>query len=177
MTGTSWLVLRELLVHRYEELKKRLTRQFGSEEIASETLHETWLHLQREGDAGSVHSPRSFVLRTAANLAKDRQRAERRRAKRSDIEDALDVPDVAPSPARVVQAKMDLQIVKLAIAELPIRTQTVLIASRLQGLTHQQIAEQLGISRRTVLYELKRAVVHLEERLEKRSESDCADEA
>jgi RNA polymerase sigma factor (sigma-70 family) len=177
MTGTSWIVLRELLVHRYEDLKKRLTRQFGSEEIASETLHETWLHLQREGDAGPVHSPRAFVLRTAANLAKDRQRAERRRAKRSDIEDALQVPDIAPSPARVAQGKIDLQVVKKAIAELPTRAQTILIASRLQGLTHQEIAEQLGISRRTVLYELKRAVVHLEQRLEKKSNPDCTDEA
>lgn len=177
MTGTSWIALRELLVHRYDELKKRLTRQFGSEEIASETLHETWLHLQRDGDAGPVHSPRAFVLRTAANLAKDRQRAERRRAKRSEIDDALQVPDTAPDPARIAQARIDLDIVKTAIAELPARTQAILFASRLQGLSHQAIAEQLGISRRTVLYELKRAVIHLEARLEKNSDSDCADEA
>ena len=175
MTGTTWTALRDLLTLRYEHFRKRLTQQFGSEDVANETLHETWLHLHRPGDAGPVQRPQAFLMRIAANIAKDRQRAERRKAKRAEIDAALEIADPAPGPARSVEAKLDLKTVEKAMAELSGRTQAILIASRLKGLTHQMIADQLGISRRTVLYELKRAVAHLETRLENNSDLDCAD--
>lgn len=173
MTGTTWTALRDLLTHRYDDFRRRLIRQFGSEDIASETLHETWLRLDRPGDAGQVRSPPAFLLRIAANIAKDRQRGERRRTKRIELDDALDVVDPSPDPARTVEARLDLKKVEAAIAELPKRTQTILMASRLRGMTHQAIADELGISKRTVLYELKQAVVLLDARLENISDSDC----
>ncbi len=175
MTGTTWTSLRDLLTLRYDDFRKRLTRQFGSEEVASETLHETWLRLDRPGDAGPVRSAPAFLMRIAANIAKDRQRAERRRTKRSVSDEALDVADPAPDPARTVEARLDLKKVEAAIAELPKRTQAILMASRVQGMTHQAIADKLGISKRTVLYELKQAVVLLDARLENNSDLDCTD--
>jgi RNA polymerase sigma factor (sigma-70 family) len=175
MTETTWTALRDLLILRYDDFRKRLTRQFGSDEIASETLHETWLRLDRPGDAGQVRSPPAFLMRMAANIAKDRQRAERRRTGRSEPDGVLAVADPAPDPARTVQARLDLRKVEAAIAELPKRTQAILTASRLHGMTHQAIADKLGISKRTVLYELKQAVARLDARLENISESDCAD--
>jgi len=175
MTGTTWTSLRDLLTLRYDDFRKRLTRQFGSEEVASETLHETWLRLDRPGDAGPVRSPPAFLMRIAANIAKDRQRAERRRTKRSVSDEALDVADPAPDPARTVEARLDLKKVEAAIAELPKRTQAILMASRVHGMTHQAIADKLGISKRTVLYELKQAVVLLDARLENNSDLDCTD--
>lgn len=175
MTGTTWTALRDLLALRYDDFRRRLIRQFGSEEIASETLHETWLRLDRPGDAGQVHSPPAFLMRIAANIAKDRQRAERRRSKRSELDEAIDVVDPAPDPARAAQAKLDLRKVEAAIAELPPRMQAILTASRLHGMTHQAIADKLGISKRTVLYELKQAVTILDARLENISDLDCTD--
>jgi len=174
MAGMTWAVLCDLLAERYGDFRTRLTRQFGSEELASETLHETWLHLQRQGDAGPIQSGPAFLLRIAANIAKDRRRAERRQALRSEINAALEIADPAPGPAQEAQARLDLDVVERAIRELPERTRIILIASRLEGLTHQAIADQLGISRRTVLYELNRAVAHLDARLENNVSSGCA---
>ncbi len=176
MTGMPWAALRELLVNRYEDFRVRLTRQFGSEELASETLHETWLRLHRQGEAGSVHSPAAFLMRIAANIAKDRQRAERRRARRSEIDAALEIADPAPGPAQEAQARLDLKMAERAIMELPVRTRAILIASRLEGVSHQAIADRLGISRRTVLYELNRAVAHLDAQLDNNVSSDCTHE-
>lgn len=171
-----WAVLRDLLVNSYEDFRLRLTRQFGSEEVASETLHETWLHLHRQGEAGSVQSPTAFLMRIASNIAKDRARTARRHARRSEIDAALEIADPAPGPARAAQAHLDLKIVERAISELPERTRTILVASRLEGLSHQMVADRLKISRRTVLYELSRAVAHLDARLDSHSHSDCAHE-
>jgi RNA polymerase sigma-70 factor (ECF subfamily) len=78
-----------------------------------------------------------------------------------------------------LQARLELQIVERAIRGLPDRSRMILIASRLEGLTHQAIAKQLGISRRTVLYELKRAVEYLDAQLAREgySSSDCASDS
>ncbi|MBR1221656.1 sigma-70 family RNA polymerase sigma factor [Bradyrhizobium sp. U87765 SZCCT0131] len=176
MTGTTWAALRALLVDRYGDFRARLTRQFGSEELASETLHETWLHLHRHDEAGAVQRPAAFLMRIAANIARDRQRAERRRLRRSEVNAALEIADPAPGPAREAEARRDLSLAERAIAELPERTRAILVASRLEGQTHQAIASRLGISRRTVLYELRRAIAHLDARLEEGGFSGCAPE-
>jgi RNA polymerase sigma factor (sigma-70 family) len=185
MTGATWALLRDLLVERYADFKARLTRQFGSEELANETLHQTWLHLQRQSEIGSapslgesdpIRNPPAFLVRVAANIAKDRQRAERRHARHAEIDAALEIADPAAGPFELVRARSDLKIVERAIGELPERTRTILIASRLEGLSHQTIADRLGISRRTVFYELSKAVTYLEAQLENNRSSSCTHE-
>lgn len=176
MAETTWALLRDLLTDRYTEFKVRLTRRLGSEELASESLHETWLRLHRPGHVGSIERPSAYLLRIAINIATDRLRSERNRARRSEIEAVLGTGGEPPDPALELQARRELQVVERAIRELPDRPRMILIASRLEGLTHQAIAERLGISRRTVLYELKRVVEHLDAQLENEgcSSSDCA---
>ena len=175
MAETTWALLRNLLTDRYAEFKVRLTRRLGSEELASESLHETWLRLHRPGHVGSVERPSAYLLRIAINIATDRLRSERNRARRSDIEAMLGTGEESPDPTVELQARLELQIVERAIMGLPDRPRTILIAARLEGLTHQAIAKRLGISRRTVLYELKRAVEYLDAQLENEgySSTDC----
>lgn len=175
MAETTWTALRDLLVVRYADLKGRLTRQFGSEELASESLHEAWLRLDKPGAVGPVNSEPAYLFRMVANIALDLLRAEKRRARQSEIEELVAMPTTAPDPARVAAARHDLEVVERAIRSLPPRMQTILIAARLDGLTHRQIAEQLGLSRRMVLYELQRAIEHLDAALDERRQ-DCAGE-
>ncbi|MEW6642876.1 MAG: sigma-70 family RNA polymerase sigma factor [Pseudomonadota bacterium] len=162
MAGTTWAALRGLLVDRYEELKLRLTRHLGSEELASESLHDTWLRLHREDEIGPVRNPPAYLLRIAVNTAMDRLRADGRRARRAEIEAALEVADAAPGPARETEARLEIEALEKAMRALPERTRAILMASRLEGLTHQAIAERMGVSRRTVAYELERAIALLE---------------
>jgi RNA polymerase sigma factor (sigma-70 family) len=171
MAETSWAALRGLLVEQYEEAKLRLARRLGSEELASESLHETWLRLSGVGDAGFIERPFAYLLRIAFNIARDRIRAENRRARQSEIDAVLSIADPAPGPDRQAQARLELAALERAIRDLPERSRTILLASRLEGLTHQAIANRLGISKRTVQYELERSVQELEARIEK---NNCA---
>jgi RNA polymerase sigma factor (sigma-70 family) len=177
MAETTWALLRGLLADRYGDFKARLARRIGSEELAGESLHETWLRLHRPGDVGPVQSPAAYLLRVAFNIAQDRLRAESRRARRSVIQGALEIADPAPDPMRRAEARAELKALECAISGLPERSRTILIASRLEGLTHQAIADRLGISRRTVLYELRRTIDHLEMRLEDIGPNGCAHDA
>jgi RNA polymerase sigma factor (sigma-70 family) len=174
MAGTTWAVLRGLLADRYEDLKSRLTRQLGSEELASESLHEAWLRLHRTDDLNEIRNPRAYLLRIAFNIARDRLRADNRLARPSDVAAVLEVEDQAPGPAQEVEARLEFEALQRAIQDLPERTRAILLASRLDAMTHQAIAERFGISRRTVLYELERAVVLLEARMERKAPEHCA---
>lgn len=166
MGKTSWTALRNLLADRYDEFRARLTRRLGSEELASESLNETWLRLHRHDDAGPVQSPSGYVLRMAVNIATDHRRMENRRARRSDVRAALEIPDPAPDPSRDVEARLQLEALQQAIETLPERARDILIAARLQGLPQQDIADRFGITSRMVRIELRRALDHCEARLE-----------
>jgi RNA polymerase sigma-70 factor (ECF subfamily) len=111
MTETTWVTLRRRLVERYDELRVLLTRRLGSEELARETLHETWLRLDRVDDVAVMQNPDAYLGRMALNLATDRQRLETRRARRSDVNAILeDIVDDAPGQAEKFESRRNLAI-------------------------------------------------------------------
>ena len=165
MTETTWATLRHLLADRYDEFRRRLTRRLGSADLASETLHETYLHLDRVEPLGSVQSPGAFLLRIAFNIAADRGRAETRRAKRHEIRAVLDVADEVPSPERAVEARREVARLEAALEELTPRRRLIILWSRLESVPLRVIADRLGISQRLVEIELKHALEHCAERL------------
>jgi RNA polymerase sigma-70 factor (ECF subfamily) len=157
MTESALSQLQRLLITRYGELKTRLTRRLGSEDLASEALQDTWLRLQGEQIAMVVHSPEAYLFRTAVNAANDRRRAEARRLTRAEVASLLTVPDDAPEPDRVLTARQELEDFAAILAELPPRQRAILLAARLQGLQRNEIAARYGISKRMVLRELAAA--------------------
>jgi RNA polymerase sigma-70 factor (ECF subfamily) len=169
MTETTWVTLRRRLVERYDELRVLLTRRLGSEELARETLHETWLRLDRVDDVAVMQNPDAYLGRMALNLATDRQRLETRRARRSDVNAILeDIVDDAPGQAEKFESRRNLAIFEDAIRELSERRRAILIAARLDEEPHQRIAERFGISKRMVQIELKYALRHCKNRLEQK---------
>lgn len=58
---------------------------------------------------------------------------------------------------------------KRALAQLPPRRRAILIAARVDGLSHETIAERFDISRTMVQKELRRAIRHCVEYLEQRA--------
>src|ERR1700748_806557 len=95
---SSWAALRHLLVARYDEFQKRLTRRLGSADAAQETLHELYLRLERPESAGALQNPSSYLLTSALNLARDQWRAEKRREEPVDIEALYAIVDENPGP-------------------------------------------------------------------------------
>jgi RNA polymerase sigma factor (sigma-70 family) len=163
------MTLRRRLVERYDELRILLTRRLGSEDLARETLHETWLRLDRVDDVAVMRNPDAYLARVALNLATDRQRLETRRARRSDVNAVLeDIVDDVPGQAEKLDSRLDLAIFEDAVRELSERRRAILIAARLDEEPHQRIAERFGISKRMVQIELKFALRHCKNRLEQK---------
>ncbi len=132
MTDPAWIGLRQLLVDRYDDFRKRLTRRLGSAELARETLHETWLHLHRAAPIGTIASPPSYLLRIAFNIATDRGRKQSRLARRTEVMAVLDMADDAPSAEREIAARQEISELEAALEELTPRRRMILLASRVE---------------------------------------------
>jgi RNA polymerase sigma factor (sigma-70 family) len=169
MTETTWVTLRRRLVEKYDELRILLMGRLGSDDLARETLHETWLRLDKVDDAAVMRNPDAYLARVVLNLATDRQRLETRRARRSDVKAVLDeIVDDVPSQAEKFETDRDLAIFQEAVQELSERRRAILIAARLDEEPHQSIADRFGISKRMVQIELKQALRHCKNRLDRK---------
>jgi RNA polymerase sigma factor (sigma-70 family) len=143
---TNWEALRERFVIKYDSFRARL----GSDDLAQESLHETWLQLARSDGTRSVLQPDSYLFGIALNMAAGLKRAETRHASRMEIEAAIDFADETAGPAEIVEARFNLMELERAIQELPARRRAILLAARIQDTPIQTIADSLGLSRRMV---------------------------
>src|SRR5580700_3340689 len=168
MTNTNIAALRDLLLADFSGLDRRLTRRLGSADFASDVLQETFLRLEGMNEIGTLRSPKAYLFRIALNIANDRRRAESRRLTVDEVDCLLDIPDDRPDAARVIEDRSEVNLLKRAIAELPERRRRVLILSRINDMPHREIAKHLGVTVRTVEMDLKQAVEHCAERLQRR---------
>src|SRR5208337_2782399 len=119
----------------------------------------------RTDSVGAIQQAESYIFRMALNIAADTRRSERRRASK-EIWATIRRMDDGPDLAREMEARFEVETLKRAMAELPPRRRAILIAARLDGLSHATIAERLNISRTMVQKELRRAIKYCVERLE-----------
>jgi RNA polymerase sigma factor (sigma-70 family) len=157
--SSSGAALRQLLVGQYDEFKKQLARRLGSEDLAGDVLQETYLHLARPGRLGVIRSPRQYLLTIATNIARMGFRRERRWANLSDLDEVLGFVDETPDPLRSFEARRELEALQRAFEELTPRRRRILFASRVEGVKLRELADEFGISQRTVEKELKTAVM------------------
>jgi RNA polymerase sigma factor (sigma-70 family) len=160
MNDFNRAALRRFFVLGYDELRARLTRRFGSVDLASDALHETWLRLETAVPAGVVRSPKNYLLTMAANVALRRLRAESNFVTLTDAKMAVGISDDAPDPECVAIASSEIAVLAKALSELTPRRREILLASRLDGVQLWAIAERLGVSQRLVEIELKHALAH-----------------
>jgi len=152
-------LLRQMLVGEYDDLRRRLTRRLGSEDVASEVLQETYLHLERSSLMSVIESPKRYLLTIATNIARMRFRRERRLTSLSELDEALGFVDEAPDALRSLEARQELEALKAAFDELSPRRRYILFASRLEGRKLREIADELAVSQRLVEKELKAALM------------------
>lgn len=166
MADKNRVRLRSQLVEHYGQLVRKLTRRLGSSDSAYEALHETFLKLGRVTDGVVVRSPADYIFRVAINIAKDRQKAQNRRVSASEVDALLDVCDDGPDPARVAEARSEVEALKRALMRLKPRSREVLRSIAVEGQSAQEVAARLGVSLRTVESDLKLALSHCADSLD-----------
>lgn len=167
MTGDNRTTLRDVLAADYTGLFRRLTRKLGSSELAGDALQETFLRVERMSKTPVISSPKDYLFRIALNVATDRRRVDKRHLSLDVVDALLDIPDDTPDAATVLEGRQDIEALDRALAELPTRARQVFMAAVVKKLPDHEIAERLGVSIRTVEIDLRNALKHCAQRLDR----------
>ncbi|MCG2841374.1 RNA polymerase sigma factor [Sandaracinobacter sp. RS1-74] len=157
--------LRRTLAERYRQIRARLSRRLGSDSLADEALHETWLRLGKGGELAPVANEEAYLIRVAMNLASDLRIGEERHAHTVELEEIAGHADEAPDAHRAADAKLKVEKILEALQELPPRQADIFLACFMHGASTEDMAARYGVSPRTVQTDLRAAVFHCARRL------------
>ena len=146
--------LRAYIRHRADKL---VSRKESLSDLVQSVCREVLEHMDRY-EHPSSEGFRQWLFRTAERKIIDRYRyytADKRDAGR-EIEDALAAgPPLFHTPSRDAMAREDLAAAEAAFQRLPEAMRSVIVLSRMQGLSHAEIAHKLQRSEgavRNLLY-------------------------
>lgn len=163
------LPLLHLFLERRQELRRRLKYRLGSDELVNDVLQETYLRVERMGEAGRVLSnPVGYLFRMALNIAADQRQANARYLTGQEVEELLHLGTDACDPASILQAQLELETLVRVMDELTHRQREILIAARIEDVPQNEIANRFRISTRMVGKELKRALELCGERVDRK---------
>lgn len=152
-----------MLERFHRELLNFLARQVSDRDTAADLAQESYarvLAVQRGGQA--VSDPRALLFHTARNLVVDQHRRTEVR-RHDDIEALADVDQpLAPQhlqPDEVLLYEQHARAIITAIESLPPRCREAFVLNRFEGLSHQEVAERMGISKNMVAQHVVRAVL------------------
>lgn len=147
----------------YEELIRTWTRRLRNRQEAEDLAHDTFVRVL-EAKSVQVEQPRAYLHQTARNIAVD---AYRREDRREAMElGALDQMPPSGDPEHFMHAIQLADSIEQALSELPLNCRKIFIWQKIEGLTQQEIAERLGLSKNMVEKYMIRTLRHLRDRLD-----------
>jgi RNA polymerase sigma factor (sigma-70 family) len=158
--SASAIDLTGLYVSEQGRLRRFINRLVGNRATAEDLVQDAFLNLLRGVHATEIEHSRSYLTRTAKNLAIDHLRREKTQAQyKAELGPADAQACSRPQPDAIVQGRQELAVLRRVIGQLPVKCRIVFLLSREHGLTMRQIAAKLGIAEKTVEKHLMRAMV------------------
>lgn len=154
-----------ILENYYRELVSFLNARLGNRQAAEDIVHDTYLRVLERSSSTPIEQPRAFLYRTALNLVIDGHR--RSVLRQTEPLDALDHQEhhFSPSPQASIVTGQRLDMVQRALTELPELCRECFMLRKLEGLSHAEIAERLGISHSLVEKHIVNAMKHCRVRM------------
>ena len=147
-------------------LRAYLRVSFPTLQDIDDLVQDAYARLLNARNAGNVSHPKAYLFATARNAALDLFR----RKKIISIEalaeiEQLSVLEDGPDAAEQASHDQELEILSEAIRSLPDRCRQIFTMRRLQGRSHREIAQSLGISEHTVNAQLAIGVLRCRKHL------------
>ncbi|WP_263974811.1 sigma-70 family RNA polymerase sigma factor [Pseudomonas muyukensis] len=154
-----------IVEHYYRELVNFLSARLGSRQAAEDVAHDAYLRVLERTAGEQIEHPRAFLYRTALNLVVDRHR--RHLVRQTEPLEVLDQDERwhTPAPVQGMQHDQRLALMQQALDELSAPCRDSFLLRKLEGLSHSQIAERLGISRSLVEKHIVNAMKHCRVRM------------
>jgi RNA polymerase sigma factor (sigma-70 family) len=151
-----------------DDLVRFLTARLRSAAAAEDLAQDLYLRVAGLELAEPVDNPSAYLYRLASNLMLDRLRSDRRAGARDAswlqtrrIEIGGEGVADEPSPEQATYARQRMALAAEAIGDLPPKTRRAFELHKLQGLTQEETARELGVSRKTVEKQISTALQRL----------------
>ena len=153
-------------------LKRFISRFLRSPPDIEDIAQEAFLRAYAVERSRPIEQPKSFLFRIAKHLALS-QLTRKSRQITDYIEDSTDpeVVQLENSAEEEVSARQILALHCEAVAELPPQCREAYLLRKVQGLSHKEIAAELGIAVSTVEKHLMKAVAQCDRYVRERTES------
>lgn len=141
--------------HRW--LQSWLWRRLGCHADAADLTQDTFVRTLKSADLERINEPRAFLCLVAKRVLFSFWR--RSELERAYLDALAALPQaLAPSEEELALLREAVESVDRMLDGLPGTVRHAFLLNRLEGLTHPQIASQLGVSLATVERWIKRAV-------------------
>jgi RNA polymerase sigma-70 factor (ECF subfamily) len=151
-----------------DDLVRFFAARLRSMTSAEDLVQDLYVRVASLDPAERVDNPSAYLYRLASNLMLDRLRSDRRAGARDAawlqghrLELGGEGVADQPSAEQRVAARQRLALVARAIADLPPKTRRAFELHKLEGLTQEETARALGVSRKTVEKQISTALQRL----------------
>lgn len=141
------LVFRKYYGKVFRFILSMVRQEAVAEDLSQDIFAKLWTH--RRG-MESVSSIDNYLFIMARNRALDYFRKSSRKKECIDISEELLLSMASHDNLDRVDDRSSLEAVKLAVKNLPPRRRDIFMMSRFDGLTNDEIAELMGVTRKTV---------------------------
>jgi RNA polymerase sigma factor (sigma-70 family) len=162
--------VQRLFEEHYDALYRYLVRLTADPDTAADAAQEAFVRLVEHQPRGD--QTKAWLFRVATNVIRDESRVRRRRMELlKESPDRAPVGDSPATPDRLFEVAEKRDLVRSALAALNQKERTVLLM-REEGFSHQEIAEAVGTTTKSVGSMIARALQKLTLELTQRTESE-----
>jgi len=167
MVGSKKALVEKLFAEHGGALRAFLLRRVRRQQEAADLAQEVYLRLLRVPDVDSIRDPQAYLFTVANNLAKEHAMRERHLNGALDIEEPAVQEQLANLPGFGALFDTEARVKRLrqVLKELPTKCQAAVALQYWQGLSYEEIAQQLEISPHMVKKYLSRALAHCRRRM------------
>lgn len=160
--------MRQWLLDYAPALRRYFMKKVSATE-ADDLVQDVFLALQARGAASEIENVEGYLFRTAANVLARRGRGTTWNwDRRGQLEEVRDLADEV-SPERVLIAREEIEAAVKVLNALPPRTARAFFLHRVDGMSYEAIAREMGISVKGVEYLIGKAIHRLAKRLRRRT--------
>lgn len=160
VTGLARNKLEEAYKAQKGKLHRFLRYRVG-DDAATDMVHDAFLRMASTGHVEQIEEPRAYLWRVVRNLLFERGRKQKKdNVVFLPFEEGRH-PVSAPQQEWALEEADLLQVYKQAVDSLPEKTRYVFMMCRIDGMSHKQISQELGITVATVEYHMGKALTHL----------------
>ena len=165
MPQTTQKFVKQVFQQYQQELHGYLVNRLRGHSLdAADIAQETYLRLLRMKNTDVIENPHAYVYRVAGHVVRELALKEQMQKNLvTELDQESQLPHFVESAETQADRLMRLQHLEQIIEELPPTYQAVLILRKRDGMSHQEIADKLGISKHTVKKYLCRAVARCRE--------------